>query len=132
MPSTTSRRVLAVIPDLFFATKVAATAKASGIELELASPALAAQRVAAAPPALVILDLHAGEAVALVSALRTVAPDVPVVGFYSHVETALRRDALAAGIAAALPRSAFVHRLAALLTHGLAALHETAPGGSEA
>ena len=41
---------------------------------------------------------------------------VPVVGFYSHVETALRRSALEAGIDEALPRSAFTQRLPELLS----------------
>jgi DNA-binding NarL/FixJ family response regulator len=124
------RRVLAVIADLFFASKVAATAKAGGIEVELASPQLAAQRVAATAPALVILDLHVSDALKLVAALKVAAPAVPVVGFYSHVEAALRREALAAGLDVALPRSQFVQHLAALLARGPAALREPAPGGS--
>ena len=40
-------------------------------------------------------------------------------GFYSHVETTLRRTALEAGADAALPRSAFVARLPDLLQYGL-------------
>jgi DNA-binding NarL/FixJ family response regulator len=122
--------VLAVIADLFFASKVAATAKAGGIEVELASPQLAAQRVAATAPALVILDLHASDALKLVAAIKAATPTVPVVGFYSHVDTALRREALAAGLDVALPRSQFVQHLAALLARGPAALREPAPGGS--
>ena len=125
---TPPRRVLAVIPDLFFATKVAATAKASGVELELVPPPRAAARTAEASPELVILDLHAPNAVQLLVALKAAAPTVPVVGFYSHVETALRRDALTAGADAALPRSQFVGKLAALLTRGIVALREPAPG----
>lgn len=122
------RRVLAVVPDLFFATKLAATAKMSGVELELVPAARAAARMEQAPPALAILDLHAKDAIALIGALKAVAPAVPVVGFFSHVETAVRRDALAAGADAALPRSQFVVKLAALLSRGLEALSEPAPG----
>ena len=129
MNASSTRRVLAVIPDLFFATKVVATARAGGVELELASPQHAAEQVRRSPPALVLIDLHAAGAVALVVALKAVAPTVPVVGFYSHVETVLRQDALEAGADAALPRSRFVHKLAALLAHGIAALREPAPGG---
>jgi len=130
MSPPAGRRVLAVVPDLFFASKLAATAKVSGVELELVPPQRAAVRVAEAPPpALVILDLHARDAVALVAALKLAAPRVPVVGFFSHVETALRRDALAAGADAVLPRSQFVVKLAALLSRGLEALNEPAPGG---
>jgi DNA-binding NarL/FixJ family response regulator len=128
MSTAATRRVLAVIPDLFFATKVAATAKAGGVDLELASPQQAAGRLAEVPPTLVLLDLHATGAVALVAALKAAAPAVPVVGFFSHVETALRNDALAAGADAVLPRSQFVGKLGALLTRGIAALREPAPG----
>lgn len=123
------RRVLAVVPDLFFATKIAATAKMAGVELELVPPQRAAERMAQAPAALVILDLQARDAIALVSALKLAAPKVPVVGFFSHVEVALRTSALAAGVDAVLPRSQFVVKLAALLSRGLEALNEPARGG---
>ena len=127
MTSPSARRVLAVIPDLFFATKVAATAKALGVELELVPPPRATVRASEAPPSLLLLDLHAPDAVALVAALKAAFPTLPVVGFYSHVETALRASALAAGADAALPRSQFVGKLAALLQHGVAALRESSP-----
>lgn len=129
MSAPEPRRVLAVIPDLFFATKVAATAKASGVEVVMVPPQGAAERIARAAPALVLLDLHAAGAVELVAALKAAAPAVPVVGFFSHVETALRRDALAAGADAALPRSQFVVKLSALLARGLDGLRDPAPGG---
>src|SRR2546425_13115285 len=62
MTPATKRRVLAVLPDLFFATKVAATAKASDVELELVAPQHAGVRVAETQPTLVIIDLHAPDA----------------------------------------------------------------------
>ncbi len=127
MRPSAARRVLAVIPDMFFATKVAATAEAAGIALELTPPERAAERAGESSPALVLVDLHAPGSVALVSALKASAPALPVVGFFSHVETDLRRDALAAGADAVLPRSQFVARLAALLARGLEALHEPKP-----
>lgn len=80
--------------------------------------AQALERCAATPPVRVLLDLHAGGALELLRALKADARTarIPVVGFYSHVETALRREALAAGVDEALPRSAFVTRLPALLS----------------
>ena len=113
------RSVLAVVPDLFFATKIAAVAKAAGVELALVPLAQAASRCAELPPALVLLDLHApGEPAALVRALKAdpALRAIPVVGFYSHVDGELRREALAAGADEVLPRSAFVTRLPALLS----------------
>lgn len=113
------RRILAVVPDLFFATRILATAKTVGVPVELVPLPRAAAACAETPPALVLLDLHAsGDPLALV---RTLKADertrmIPIVGFYSHVETALRRSALEAGIDQALPRSAFTQRLPELLT----------------
>lgn len=122
MSGPLARRVLAVVPDLFFAVRIAATARSAGVELELVTPQRAAARLAEAPATLVLLDLHTQDVVALVTALKSVAPATPLVGFYSHIETALRRDALAAGADAALPRSQFVGKLAGLLQNGVAAL----------
>ena len=111
-------RIVAVVPDLFFATKIEAVARAAGVEVSIVPPNSALERCLASPPALVLLDLHApGEPLALVRALRTDerTRTLRIVGFYSHVEDELRRGALDAGIDEALPRSAFVGRLPALL-----------------
>ena len=118
LPGVVTRRVLAVVPDLFFAVKIGAVARATGAAFDTVTLASALEGVAEAPPALLIVDLHApGDPPALVRALKADprTRDVHVIGFYSHVETDLRRDALAAGIDEALPRSAFVQRLPALL-----------------
>ena len=114
--------VLAVVPDLYFATRIAATAKAAGVELELVPAPRAAARAAEAGASLVLLDLHGAGALGLLAELKRTVPGRPVVGFFSHVDTALKRDALAAGADAVLPRSQFVGRLPALLTVGVAAL----------
>lgn len=113
------RMVLAVVPDLFFAVRVSATARNVSVPLELVPPPRAVARAAQAGTALLIVDLHAPGAVALVAELKRAQPGLPIVGFYSHVETTLRRHALEAGADAALPRSAFVARLPDLLQHGL-------------
>jgi CheY-like chemotaxis protein len=116
-----ARRVVAVVPDLFFAARIAATGEATGVEVIQPSLAAALAAIRDARPYLVIVDLTAGPAILdLVRALAA-DPDLdatPVVGFYPHVEGALRETALAAGVDAVLPRSAFTRRLAALLTGG--------------
>ncbi len=128
MTAPAGRRVMAVVPDLFFATRIAATANAAHVELELVSRERAAARAGESRPSLLILDLHTRDAVALVTELKAAAPETPIVGFFSHVETALRRDALAAGADAALPRSQFTAKLAELLTWGLSAIRTKEPG----
>jgi DNA-binding NarL/FixJ family response regulator len=116
------RKVLAVVPDLFFATRIAATALAAGVTLEMASPQAALARAAQAKAQLVIIDLHARDAVAIVQGVKAADPQLPVVGFHSHVDRDLKAAALAAGADAVLPRSRFTVRLAELLQQGLLAL----------
>lgn len=114
----TSRRVVAVVPDLFFATRIAASAAALGVALDTPAPADAPAAIRRDPPALVIVDLHgSGGPLELVRTLRAdpATRGVPIVGFYAHVDRALRDAALAAGVDRVLPRSAFTVRLPALL-----------------
>ncbi len=114
----TRRRVVAVAPDLFFATRIAGTAARLGVTVELPAPSEALAAIRRDPPRLVILDLHAaGDPLALVRALRAdpVTRQVPLVGLYAHVDRALREAALAAGVDQVLPRSAFTARLPGLL-----------------
>jgi CheY-like chemotaxis protein len=111
------RRVVAVVPDLFFASRIAGTASRLGVALEQPRPDQALEAVRRRPPDLVLLDLHApGDPLGLARALREdpATRHVPIVGFYAHVDQALRAAALAAGIQA-MPRSAFTVRLPALL-----------------
>ena len=114
--------IVAIVPDLYFATRIAATAKAAGVELELVPPQRAAARLATNDVSLVLLELGNRDALALVTELKRAQPGVAIVGFGPHVEAALLRDARAAGADAVMPRSQFVDKLPGLLEHGLAAL----------
>jgi len=114
----TGRRVVVVVPDLFFATRIAATAARLGVALETPAPPEALVAIRERPPDLVILDLGApDDPLAVARALKAdpTTQNVPVVGFYPHVEGELREAALAAGVDHVLPRSAFTARLPALL-----------------
>lgn len=114
----TERNVVAVVPDLFFATRIASTAAQLGVTLEAPTRAEALATIRRQPPDLIILDLQApGDPMSLARALKAdpVTRNVTIVGFYPHVEGALREAALAAGVDLVLPRSAFTVRLPALL-----------------
>ena len=107
-----------MVPDLFFATRISGTAQQLGVALEMPALDAAQETIRRAPPDLVILDLHApGDPLGLARALRAddATRSIPVIGFYAHVDRALREAALAAGLDQVLPRSAFTVRLAALL-----------------
>lgn len=112
--------ILVVVPDLFFAEKIAATARGLGVELAHASIRDAARVARERQVALVLLDLHATGGDPL-DVPRSLSADpttrtVPVVGFYSHVDGARREAARFAGVHHVLPRSAFATRLADILS----------------
>ncbi len=112
------RYIIAAIDDLFFASKIRATAESLGVEVKFvrnAETALAAANERR--PDLVIVNLQADYALTLA---RTVLADdqlksVPLLGFYSHVQTELQQQAREAGYTNVLPRSAFAVRLPDIL-----------------
>ena len=110
--------VLAVAPDLIFRGKIKTAAAIQGVAVRMVtqtSSALAALRET--PCTRILLDLTEvlDDPIALIASLRAVAPSTPIVGFCSHVQTALKQRALEAGCTAVLPRSVFVQRLPDLL-----------------
>jgi DNA-binding NarL/FixJ family response regulator len=95
-------RVLALAPDLFFASKIKETLTAAGHEVRLASSV--EDTVASREETdVVIADLHAEglDPAGLVSSLG----GKPLLGFYSHVDAATREDATSAGFDLVVPRS---------------------------
>jgi PleD family two-component response regulator len=114
------RPVVAAIDDLFFAAKIRATADALGLETRLIrSLPSAIEAAREIKPALLIVDLHARQFDPLALA-RTFKADtelnvIALLGFFSHVQTALMQQAKEAGYDYVLPRSAFTNRLAEIL-----------------
>ena len=109
------RVVIVVVDDMFFASKIRATAEALGVEVSFPrSKEAVAEKARDAQ--LVLVDLHNQkiDAVELAQELS----GVKLIGFFSHVETELRQKALAAGYDEVLPRSAFVRDLPEILERG--------------
>lgn len=121
-------RVAAVVPDLLFGSRVQAALQAAGHDVELLSrePA-AAEEVAGA--AVLVVDLTSPDldGAALVERLAAdgALTGVRVLGFFAHVEPAVRDRALAAGFDQVVPRSR-MNREAAQLVAGLLAGAEPA------
>ena len=116
-----TQRVLAAVEDMFFASKIRATAEHLGIEVRFVRSAEAAVEDAHGQrPSVIIVDLHsrAVDPFALAATLKgdERLRDVSLVGFFSHVETALRQRAEQAGYDRVLPRSAFTKQLAEILS----------------
>ena len=112
--------VLAAVDDLMFKVKIIETAKQVGVKLGTASTAQdAVARAKTDRPSLIILDLQS-QACAPGEILRALKADpelrvIPTLGYFSHVETEVGRNALAAGCDEVLARSAFSARLPDLL-----------------
>jgi len=112
-----SRVVIAVVDDMFFASKIRAVAEAVGVEISF--PRSKEALIQKAPEAeLILVDLHNQKVdpVALAGELKKELRGVRMIGFFSHVETELQRNALAAGFDQVLPRSAFSRDLPKILT----------------
>jgi hypothetical protein len=97
---------VALAPDLMFATRIEATLRAVGHDVTLAPS------VSEAP-----LD----DADVLLCDLGTIEPEsvvglgIPVLGFYSHVDTDTRDSAEAAGLDLVVPRSRMAREMPALV-----------------
>ena len=116
MPAAT---VLALWPDLMFATKITEAAGRLGVTASVAqTPDDLFTHIATAAPALIIVDLEMpGLAVAdVVSRVRAGVPEAMLVGVGTHTDPAPRAQAQAAGAQMVMVRSDFAKQLLALLT----------------
>ena len=112
--------IIAVVDDLFFASKIRGTAEQVGTRVQFSrsiADALAKARDEA--PALIIADLNASscDPLELARALKgdDCSAGVPLLGFFSHIQTDLQQAAIAAGYDRVMPRSAFTKNLADIL-----------------
>jgi hypothetical protein len=95
-------RVVAVAPDLLLGSKVETMLEAAGHDVTLA-PALSEAPLNEVE--LIVADLDTENPEALVGL------GIPILGYYSHVNTETRQAAEAAGIDLAVPRSRLAREL---------------------
>jgi DNA-binding NarL/FixJ family response regulator len=118
--------VLALVDDIFFQARIAATAKQVGVDFKTFGTADAL--VKAAVPVdgaasetlprceLIVIDLNArADAIGALNQLRDAGNQTPIVAFLSHVQTELAERARTAGCTEIMPRSKFTQDLAAIL-----------------
>jgi CheY-like chemotaxis protein len=114
------KEILALVDDLFFSSKISATAQSCGVTVQLVNTKEAliakAKRVS---PGLVIVDLNGAttrplEAVQELKS-ETELDATPVLAFFSHVQTELKEKAVSAGCDSVIPRSVFSQKLAQIL-----------------
>ena len=105
--------IVAVVDDMFFASKIRAAAEAVGVEISF--PRTKESLIEKARQAdLVIVDLHGQKFDPL--SLPAELSGARLLGFFSHVEVELQRQALAAGYDRVVPRSVFARDLGQILT----------------
>lgn len=119
-----SKSVIACVEDLFFRSKIEATARHLNVPVRFVGGKDLAKACADKTTGAVLLELSSnGDALAAVKELRRgkgAASELPVIGFLSHVDKQLARDAEAAGLTQVMPRSQFSEGLPDLLMDLLA------------
>jgi len=113
--------IIAVVDDMFFAAKIRAVAEAVGVEISFPRSLEALiQKARETKPRLMIVDLHHQkiDATALSRELKSNEElrDIRLLGFFSHVQTELQRNAIAAGFDQVIPRSVFARDLPTILS----------------
>ena len=116
----TIRTVIAAVDDMFFASKIKATAKALGMVVSFPRTLPALLSLASEErPDLIIADLHNARLDPIELATQLKSDDqlsgVHLLGFFSHLNVDLQRQALQAGYDEVLPRSIFARDLASIL-----------------
>lgn len=119
-----NRRVIAAVSDMLFASKIRGTAEHLNVSVAFARTGDGLFDSAKTDvPSIIILDLHDTRLDPFALAARLKADEqlraVPLVAFFSHVETELQRRAQDAGVEHVLPRSVFTRRLGEILTGDL-------------
>ena len=115
------KSIVACVEDLFFRSKIDATARHLSVPVRFSDAAGLPLACADAKTAAVLVELNDGALEAVVK-LRVAAETsaLPVIGFLSHVDRELAQRAEKAGVTRVLPRSQFSENLPDLLMDLLA------------
>ena len=103
--------VIALVRDLMFSSKVTATARAVGSEVQIIRDP---GKLIGQTGRMLLVDLNLPGAIEAASMWKTENPSAQVVGFVSHVDTGTIQKAREAGLEV-MARSGFVEGLAGLL-----------------
>jgi CheY-like chemotaxis protein len=119
MPNGSTRKILAVLEDLFFTVKINEAAKRAGLPVTFVKSETDALEHAAGHPALILIDLNSAcvDPLHLVRSLKAdpTLSKIDIVGYVSHVQGELKQQAQDAGCNMVLARSAFSQNLPQIL-----------------
>ena len=109
------KRVLAVVSDLFFSSKLIEAAKRSGLALEFVKEPKEVLEKAQAKPSLIIFDLNfeAAQPLKLITKLKgkSETKGISLIGYLSHIQVDLKQQAQEAGCDMVMARSALSQNL---------------------
>ena len=112
-----SKNIVACVEDLFFRSKIDATARHLNVPVQFVTVAQL-KKACGKETGAVLLELSGtGDPMAVVRAMRAAAATapLPVIGFLSHVDKELAGQAAAAGVTRVMARSEFSETLPELL-----------------
>ncbi len=112
-------KIVVVVEDLLFLSKILETARRLSVPVQSAGPDDLQKELDGVRPRAVILDLNhrSGDAIEMLRVMKSnqATRDIRVVGFLSHVQSGLAQEAREAGCDQILARSAFSQRLPEIL-----------------
>ena len=115
MQKQESKRVLAVVSDLFFSVKLSEAAKRNGLAIEFVKDGGELIEKAKSRPTVIVFDLNfeAVEPLKLISQLKgsTETRGVSLIGYLSHIQGELKQQAQEAGCDMVMARSALSQNL---------------------
>ena len=110
-----TKRVLAVVNDLFFSVKLTEAAKRCGLALEFVKDGNLVMEKATEKPSLIVFDLNyeAVEPLELITRLKgkPETKSISLIGYLSHVQAELKQKAQEAGCDMVMARSALSQNL---------------------
>jgi DNA-binding NarL/FixJ family response regulator len=109
--------IAALVDDMLFRARIVETARLANAVVRVVGTADALrEEISREAPSMVIVDLNAGVTVtSTIREIRAAHPALRVIGYVSHVQTALASEGRAAGCDEVMPRSKFTQELASLL-----------------
>jgi CheY-like chemotaxis protein len=114
-----SKKVLAVLEDLFFTVKINEAAKRAGLPITFVKSEHDVLEQAKNQPALIIMDINF-QGIDPLNLIRKLKADeqtkrINLIGYLSHVQGELKLQAQEAGCDMVMPRSAFSQNLPQIL-----------------
>lgn len=120
MSETQQTRVVAVLDDMFFSSKIKEAAKQTDLNLEIIKDADGlVESLRKAPPKLILVDLNSKKLnpLSLIGDINSESKlqGITTIGYLPHVEEELKKKAIQAGFDKVMPRSRFSRELPQIL-----------------